>query len=380
MQKKRPPHVLYIISKLELGGAQKVCLSLFHGLRREGEWASLISASEGELADSVRNHSSVFLFDELRREISGPFGELKAFWRLVATIGLLKKKYPNLVVHTHSTKAGLMGRWAALCAGVKKKVHTVHGFGFNDYQSWFVWWAIFVLEWLTCLITTHYICVSEHDMRQGAKRLPWFHCKSSLIRAAVDRVFFTPAKRLRTAKIFFGTVSCFKPQKNVFDLLKAFKMVLEQASDKKKIHLQLVGDGMQRKQIERWVAQHNLSCHVQLLGWQNEVKLSMKQWDVYVMSSLWEGLPCAVVEARLCTLPVVSYRVGGIPDIIYHGVNGYLVRPGNWQALASYMGKLAEDDVLRQRLAMHRENLSSFEEGVMVQKHIKLYQQISSAS
>lgn len=130
-------NVLYIITKLELGGAQKVCLSLLNGVKKNGGFAGLISGQYGSLVDEVKDLDSVFLLSEFEREIGfkNSFKEIILFLKLIRIIKKNKKNYPDLIVHTHSTKAGILGRWAAFFAGVKNRIHTVHGFAFHEHQN-----------------------------------------------------------------------------------------------------------------------------------------------------------------------------------------------------------------------------------------------------
>ena len=128
---KREPHILYIITKLELGGAQKVCVTLFKHLRI-ALGTHLISGDQGALVQEVAKETDVHLLPSLKREVSffSLFNEIKNFFKLIQLIKKLKQKHPDLIVHTHSTKAGLIVRWAAFFAGVKTRIHTVYGFAF----------------------------------------------------------------------------------------------------------------------------------------------------------------------------------------------------------------------------------------------------------
>ena len=109
----------------------------------------------------------------------------------------LKKQHPHLIVHTHSTKAGIIGRWAAFFAGIKKRIHTIHGYGFHAHQNKILWVSIYLIEFITSLITTHYVCVSSEDVKTGIKLFPHFSGKHSIIRAAVDwDQFFIPAHQV----------------------------------------------------------------------------------------------------------------------------------------------------------------------------------------
>ena len=388
--KNKNPHIIYILTKLELGGAQKVCLTLLKNFKN----CSLISGAEGILVSDVKTDQSVFLIDSFKREVRllSIFSEIKTFLKMIFKMRSLKKKHPNIIVHTHSTKAGLMGRWSALFSGIKKRVHTVHGFGFHNHQNKIAWLINFTLEFATSLITTHYVCVSKEDRKIGIKLLLNFKKKSSVIRAAVDyEKFYTPAKLDQSKKIcqgsifqetkknfIIGTVSCLKPQKNIIDLLKAFKLFIDKLSttESKNIKLQIIGDGIQRKIVEEWISKNKLESKIDLLGWQNDIQKFMNSWDIFAMSSLWEGLPCAIVEARLSKLPVIAYKINGIPEIIQNGKNGFLVKPGNWKLLSQKMEILFKDFDLLKTMKIHPDDLNEFKNTTMIKQHSNLYQKL----
>lgn len=379
--KKKELHIIQVITKLELGGAQKVCLSLFNGLVDSSTKTTLISAIDGQLVEDVQGQENVILMPELLREVSIKtlFNELKAFSKLVKILRSIKKKSIHVVVHTHSTKAGILGRWAAFFAGIQHRVHTVHGYALHHYQSWFSWLSVYLIELITSLITTHYICVSSEDVKTGMRLFPRFSNKHSIIRAAVDtEQFFIPAKKTiwvqQPEKPFvFGTVSCFKKQKNLIDLLKAFASVYEKNNNTR---LEIIGDGILRPQLESWIKEHNLNNAVVLHGWKHNVAEYMQTWNVFVLSSLWEGLPCAIVEARLTQLPVVAYNTGGIHDVIFHNENGLLVQQKAWQELASHMHTLTKNSKLYNKLRTYNDDLEMFSYSHMIKQHKQLYQKM----
>ena len=371
-------NVLYIITKLELGGAQKVCLSLVRGLQKAGANAILISGTQGKLVNQAKELSNVILIDNLKREISFNllFHEIKSFIILIKQIRKLKKIYPNLIVHTHSTKAGIIGRWAALFAGIKIRIHTIHGYAFHSHQNKIKWAIIYIFELFASVITTHFVCVSSEDVKTGIKLFPKFSKKYSIIRAAVDYnkfAKFNVATKTNDQKFIFGTVACFKKQKNLFDLLKAFEIA---HTKNKNCFLEIIGDGDLRNEIEQWIAEHNIQHNVTLHGWQHNVAEIMLNWNAFVLSSLWEGLPCAVIEARLLKLPVLAYNTGGIHDVIIQGKNGFLYQQGDWQEMANGMLKILDDKNLYQNLQNYTEDLTEFHNAKMVKKHIELYQKL----
>lgn len=382
--KKNKLSVVYIITKLELGGAQKVCLSLLEGLEENHDNVFLISGTDGPLVQKVSNKKNVILFNNLMREISfkACFKEIQTFFLLFKQLRKLKREFPDLIVHTHSTKAGLLGRWAAVFAGVKKRVHTIHGYGFNDHQNRCVWFIIYFLELITSFITTHFVCVSQKDAETGINLFPFFAKKHSIIHAAVDwNHFYQPARVIKETFqpaqkekfISFGTIACFKKQKNLFDLLQAFHKVYIKHPNTR---LEIIGDGILRSKIEQWITQNQLKHAVILYGWQSNIVPIAQKWRALVMTSLWEGLPCTIVEARLLKVPVISYKTGGIPEVIKNGANGLLYEQKDWHGIADGMIKLIEQETFYKQLKYHADNLEMFKNQNMVKKHVDLYQNL----
>lgn len=380
-------HVVYIITKMELGGAQKVCLSLAEGVDSKGLNTTLISGAEGVLVSEAKKLKSTYLLDSLQREFSLKmiWGEIKTFFNIIKILKTLKKNHTNLIVHTHSTKAGIIGRWAAFFAGVKNRVHTIHGFGFNDFQPKIKWAAIFFVEYITSLVTTHFVCVSQKDREFGVKKFPKFAQKSSIIRAAAEwERFYIPAKldnyneQGGNDKFIIGTISCFKPQKNLFGLLNAFKMMYLQLTPDRQaaVQLQIIGDGVMRVQIEEWIKFNNLGEKIELLGWQKDTSKFMKKWNVFALSSLWEGLPIAVIEARLCKLPVVAYDVGGVFEVVFNNKNGFLIPPKNIDLMAQKFSLLVQSPDLAARMGDFNDELYEFKDDVMIQRHVDLYKKL----
>ncbi len=376
MQEKNEMAVVYIITKLELGGAQKVCLSLFEQLAKRGTKTFLISGNEGPLVEKVYHNERVMLLNTFKREVSFKMlvSEYKNFLSLIARIKKLRQEHPSLIVHTHSTKAGLLGRWAAFFAGVSHRVHTVHGYHFHRHQPWRVWLISYLLELITSFITTQYVCVSTADINEGNRLLPFFSKKHSLIRAAVAwDEFYQPAYRLPSEPIetfIIGTVACFKKQKNIHDLLKAFALAYHHNPA---LRLEIIGDGHLRTMFESWIREHNLTSVITLHGWKKNVSFFLKRWHLFALTSLWEGLPCAIVEARLMRLPVFAYNTGGINDVIKHNANGFLYEHGAWATMAHDFVTVSTDQAAYARLCAFNDDLRDFHEDTMVQRHRDLY-------
>ena len=126
-----------------------------------------------------------------------------------------------------------------------------------------------------------------------------------------------------------------------------------------------------------WIQHHGLTKVITLHGWQEQVAPIMAHWHAFVLSSLWEGLPCSIVEARLLKLPVISYDTGGIHDVIITEENGLLCKQGDWEHLAQNMLKVVENKKLYSSLQQYPEDLSDFNTNQMIKEHLTLYETLS---
>jgi glycosyltransferase involved in cell wall biosynthesis len=339
------PAIIHIITKLDLGGAQKSCLALVKELQLNHPDFEIyfISGTKGPLATQAKQLNNTYLLDTMLWEINPKniFIEIKNFFQLIKIIRKLKLKHPQLTVHTHTIKAGVVGRWAAVCAGVKTRIHTIHGFGFNPYQNKLIWLVFYLIELVNSIITTHFICVSSQDLKAGSEIFPNFSKKSSIIRAAtLSQKQFYPAKKSNsTFKI--GTIACLKTGKNLIDLLKIIKWVKKRHHN---IKLEIIGDGPLKPILKAYIAKNNLVDNVKLLGWIAEPVKYAKDWDLFVFTSLWEGLPCAVVEMADIGIPILSYQVGGINDLVHQS---QLHPTGKWLNLAKNILEICKYDFKR---------------------------------
>ncbi len=157
--------VVHIITKLELGGAQQNTLFTVANLERSKYEPVLISGTEGILVEDAKKLKDVkvYLITELVREIR-PFKDVISFLKIRRILKELKKPRSNIIVHTHSSKAGILGRWAARVAGINLIIHSVHGFSFNDYQPSFLRAFYIFIERVTSLVTTKFIAVSKANI------------------------------------------------------------------------------------------------------------------------------------------------------------------------------------------------------------------------
>jgi glycosyltransferase involved in cell wall biosynthesis len=270
---------------------------------------------------------------------------------------LFRKERPQ-IVHTHSSKAGILGRWAAKLAGVPLIFHTAHGFGFNDFQRQTVRRVYVALENATAKITTKLFLVSYANADRAEKcgmvrRGEWVLARDSI---SVDEFIQARPRRQKLRewgipvdKTVVGMVACFKPQKSPEDFVEVAAQVLKKTDQ---VHFLMAGDGELRTSIEERIRHHDIGRHITLLGWQNEKDMPevYRNLDVVVLTSLWEGLPCVFSEAMACELPIVATNVDGAREAITHGENGFLHEPHDVEAMAESVLKLVADSELRRKM------------------------------
>jgi len=286
------------------------------------------------------------------------------------------------VVHTHSSKAGLLGRLAARLAGVPVVVHTVHGWSFNPTQPAPLRWLYVQLERLAAKTTDVLVTVSRHDLESGMELGIGRPEQYELIRSGIDaEQFRAPAIDRETTRRrlgygpehrVVGSLSCLKPQKAPLDFVRAAAEI--HARDPR-TRFFVAGDGELRSAVEDEVARLGLGGVVQLLGWRRDVADLLHAMDMFVLTSLYEGLPRAVLQAMAAGVPVVATEVDGTPEVIEDGRTGWLVPPGRPTAVARAVVSALQDASWRQRCAHEaRRRLSrEFDTREMVRRLDGLY-------
>jgi glycosyltransferase involved in cell wall biosynthesis len=332
--------ICHIITKLELGGAQDVALYAVSHVDRTRFRPVLVSGPGGLLTEEARRLPGVqtIIVPALGRRIHA-ISDLLAFVHLW---WLLRRLTP-VIVHTHSSKAGILGRWAAWCARVPLILHTVHGFGITPSQPAWMQRCFILLERMTGWITTHWISVAEVDARKG-RQWGLFGANVSVIRPGVDPAPFTrpldpeARQRLReelgigAGEFLIGTVACLKPQKAPEDVIAVAKLVCARMPGARFV---LIGDGVLRPRIEAVIATHGLQEKVRLAGWRRDVPCVMRCFDLLLLTSRWEGLPRVMLEAASARLPIVATRVGGVEEAVVQRDTVRLYEAGDVAGLAA---------------------------------------------
>ena len=338
--------VTHILTKPELGGAQANTLHTVRHLDRRDFAPALITSPQGPLAAEMAAipDADVDFIPELVRDIR-PLSDWEALSRIV---DLLRRSRPH-IVHTHSTKAGLLGRWAARRAGVPRVIHSVHGFPFHDHMPSARRTLYKALERNAGRMTDRFICVARADIRKGVEARIFTEAKVELIRSGIDLAPFTKAQgsgQALRAEVgipadapLVGMVACMKAQKDPVAFVEVAARVLAQIPG---AWFLMVGDGELRPQVEAARARLGIQPRFRLLGWRRDIPAVMDALDVVVLTSLHEGLPRVVPEAMASGCPVVATAVDGTPEAVTDGETGYLVAPRDVDGLTRHVVALLQ--------------------------------------
>ena len=380
----RPLRVLHAITMLELGGAQRNTLDTCRLLDRARFVVGLACADRGELFDEATRLDEVALFPlrRLRREVR-PLDDQRAVGELRRAIRAFR---PD-VVHTHSSKAGVLGRLAARRERVPVIVHSIHGFGFGTHQAAPVRWAFLAAERLVAPWTTRFVAVSRRNLDEGVALGLFPRERACVIRSGIDRTAFRSPKGGPELRRELGVpaagplvvqVACFKPQKAPERFVELAALVARRVQA---AHFLLVGDGELRGRLEAQRSAAGLDGRLHLPGWRRDVAAVYAAATVVTLTSRFEGLPRVVVEALTAGVPVVAMAVDGVVEVVRDGVNGCLVGDGDTAALAARVVELLEDPVRRAGLAARApEGLDEFDRDTMVHQQQSMYEELAAAA
>ena len=332
---QEPIKIGLLISSFRTGGKENMTLAVLKHLDRRSFDPFLCVMNAGELLTEAADQRTYPRLARFRGDVPG------FIWRLFR---VLRWERPRVLVCLSYRVPGWAGRvlgWLLRIPVVIYELHGVEKVGERD------------LEWIDRVlmdrITTHMIAIGsefcENLLRDGVAAE-----KITVIRNGVDTNRFAPRPNRAGLKANFlkqpciGCVTKMRPKKNLPLLIDAFALVRESIPD---AQLVIVGDGSERPALEAHIAQKRLQDSVHLLGLRSDIPDLLNAFDVLALSSTTEAAPLSILEAGACGLPVVSTAVGDVPEMIQHGVTGYLVESGDADALAHHLTTLLADANLR---------------------------------
>ncbi|HVA31702.1 MAG TPA: glycosyltransferase [Gaiellaceae bacterium] len=385
----RPVKVLRVIARLNVGGPALHVAYLTAGLAPRGYDTTLVAGTiaRGEesmafVADAHNVH--VETLGDLHREIS-PVRDLRAIVQLAQ---LIRNERPT-ILHTHTAKAGAVGRIAALLArGARPPivVHTFHGHVLRGYFGRVQTFGFRRLERWLARTSTALVAVSP-EVRDDLVALGVAPAsKFTVVRLGIDlprRVENDDVQRrearrqmgLRDEAFVVGWVGRMTAVKRTELVVRALQDLVARNVD---AFVVLVGDGPDRNQLERYAHELGVIKRCLFLGYQEDVARFYDAIDVLVLPSINEGTPVSVIEALAARRPAVATRVGGVPDVVRDGIDGFLVDADDRDALATRLAELAADPELRARMgeAGHARVIERYAVARLVDDVDKLYRSL----
>jgi len=375
--------ICHVITKPELGGAQLSTLSLISSFPKDKYQISVITSPDGILKYEFKSLENVTTYFSpfLTRSIN-PMVDILA---LIHIYGIYRgNKFK--IIHTHSSKAGIVGRWAALFARAPVILHTVHGWSFNNYQCIIKKWLFIYLEKITAKFTTKIICVSRHDIETGLRYKIAPEDKFVLIKYGIRLYQFKNSICNKEEKKIelginnndpvIGMVSCLKPQKSPLDYVKACINIYSKRQD---INFLLIGDGVLKKKCKSELNKSPLNGRFIFTGWRRDISDILDIIDIVVLTSKWEGLPIAIIEALAKGKPIVTTDVGGMRELVEDKVTGYITRPGEYRDTADRILSILKDkdSFFKMREKARRSIDNSFDIKAMTHNVDNLYRSLA---
>ena len=339
---ERKIKVAHIIARMISGGADENTLFTMEGLDKNKYEIDLIAGEE--LDESIlnkvkNNHFNIIQIKGLKWKLNFLHDPIV----LLKLIKLLKRKRYD-IVHTHTTKAGILGRIAARIAGVPIIVHGLHGSTFQAFDSSLLNRLLFLFERLTGRFTDAYISVSgvlsEKYIEKGIGKKENYHTVYSGmeletfygVRGKIDCKKKRRELGIGLEDFVIGNVARLETRKGHIFLIDALKNMMEERKGCP-VKLLIIGEGEERGNLENYVKEANLEKKVIFTGYREDVEELMAIMDIFILTSLREGLPRVLVQATAVGVPSVAFNVDGVPEIIEDNYNGFLVKAGDVKQL-----------------------------------------------
>jgi len=368
------PRVFHLITRLLKGGAEAHTIATVLGLNDYEFTVGYGASYDQQQVDRLkRNDIETKQFPLMRHY--NPMTMIPA----VASIARYLRQNEFDVVHTHSTEAGIVGRFAAAIAGVPHVVHTVHGVPFTDDRTAALNWFVLACERVAANYTDRIVTNADVIAEEYLERDIGTREQYTTIYSGVELDSFRAAKPAedlpgkRPRVVMIGRLADGKG----FDvMLDAAELVCEDDAS-----VCFVGTGPLYDSLSEQIADHELSDSVFLTGYRDDVPNVLAASDVLVLPSFREGTPRVITEAMASGLPVVATDIAGIPEQVEDGESGYLIPTGDADVLADRLDELLSDRQLRERMGQRGyERSKQFSVEAMLDELDGLYRELLTVS
>lgn len=348
--------ILFLITKANWGGAQKYVFDIVSELKNY-EVVVAYGKPCGELVQKLED------LDIKTVEIKTLARDIKILNELRVAINLwriFKQEHPE-IIHLNSSKIGGLGALMGRILGVKKIIFTAHGWAFNENRNWLSRIVIKFLSWLTIILAHQTIVINQKEYHQVIKWPFVTNNKLKLIYNGIKPIYFLNKQeaqkhftnQIKDSDLVVGTIAELHKNKGLKYAIKAFGKLVKKH---KNIKFIIIGEGEERDYLENKIKKYNLENNIFLIGEIKEANQYLKAFDIFVLPSLKEGLPFVLLEAGLAKLPVITTKVGGVPEIIKNNFSGILVERKEDDEIETALEQLITGQEKRQQLG---ENLNT---------------------
>ena len=365
--------ILHIQVLPKMAGVQRVSYHILKSLSKDEYEKHILFSSD--MDDENKTHCKrlfeeigckVIFLDSLKRSIG--FHDIKA----IKDIYKLCKREKYDIVHTNSTKPGIVGRIGAKLAGVPYIIHTVHGLSFHNFIGFPKWHFYWMCEMFSSMFCDKIAIVNSYY----SKYFKAFQKKIITVYNGIEFPSVEPKKDIETEDkikiLFVGRLSA---QKDPITMLNAFSLATKKNSN---LVLTIVGDGECYEDCRKLVEEHQIQDKVRFEGWQSEVDKYYKTHDIFITTSIYEAFGLVFLDAGYYKLPTVATNVEGIPEVIEDGITGLLSNPKDIFSISETILKLANDKTLRLTFGenAHARVVENFNVVKMIDAYNRLYKEI----
>lgn len=346
--------LLYFITGLGIGGAEIGMVRIINNLPKSKYEIKILSiTSSNDIEDKInKNYISITKLN---------IDSKKNIIRLLKNLTKIFRDFKPDVLVCSLYHATILGRIIGKLSKVPVIISWLHvdSFG-NAFRK--------ITDYLTARFSSHILADSNRVYDVAKKHFKKISKISVVQIGGLDLGLFSQVRHQKRKKICIGSVGALRNQKNYSFLIELFKELPHFCV------IQIAGDGIQYTKLKKMICEKGLENSFLLKGKVTDIPSFLSELDIYVQPSLWEGLCISVVEAAACGLPIVAFKVGGIPETVQDGINGFLIRPGNLNEFKEKLLKLILDSNLRRMMGMHSRRIA--EEKYSLDKMIKKFDYI----
>jgi glycosyltransferase involved in cell wall biosynthesis len=372
--------ILYVITKSNWGGAGRYVYDMATHLPKEEFEPVVALGGSGLLREKLENAGiRTIEIKGMGRDVR-LFGEILAFF---AILKIVRNEKPS-AIHLNSSKAGALGALAARVMGIEHIIFTAHGWAFKENRPLWQKKLIEFISWLTLFLSHITIVVSKDDKDKikdfllVSKKIKiihnGIHPLPAVSREEARKILIENSKQEETSPLWIGTIAELHKNKGLEYALRGYADFIRSETTTQTT-LVIIGEGEERKNLEKIIAEELLTNHVILAGEKEEAARLLGAFDIFFLSSVKEGLPYVLLEAGMAKLPVIATAVGGIPEIVEDMKSGIVVRPKEPKQLQEAFHFLTENAEKRSLFGekLHEKVAKEFTIEKMVAETITLY-------